>query len=79
NRVYIVSANRIGTEDDLTFTGLSTITNPKGEVLYQASEDREEVKILDINVSMARDKKITSMNDIFEDRRSDQYAELIDR
>jgi predicted amidohydrolase len=77
NRVYIVTANRIGTEDDLTFTGLSTISNPNGEVLYLASEDKEEVKIVDVDISLARDKKITAMNDIFVDRRPQEYLELI--
>lgn len=78
NRVYIVTANRIGTEDDLTFTGLSTIANPRGGVLYQASENREEVKIVDIDISLARDKKITAMNDIIIDRRPSEYKELIE-
>jgi predicted amidohydrolase len=77
NRFYIVTANRIGTEDDLTFTGLSTISDPKGDVLYQASQDKEELKIVDIDISLARDKKITSMNDIIEDRRVEEYSELL--
>jgi predicted amidohydrolase len=78
NRIYTITANRIGTEDDFTFTGLSTISNPNGEVLYQASEDKEEVKIVDINISLARDKKITPMNDIIKDRRPSEYKELIE-
>jgi len=78
NRVYIVTANRTGTEDNFTFTGLSTISNPKGEVLYQASEDKEEVKIVDIDISLARNKKITPMNDIIKDRRPSEYKELIE-
>ena len=49
-----------------------------GEVLYQASEDKEEVKIVDINISLARDKKITPMNDIIKDRRTSEYKELIE-
>ncbi|NIP38025.1 MAG: carbon-nitrogen hydrolase [Candidatus Dadabacteria bacterium] len=77
NRLYIVTANRIGTEDDLTFTGFSTISNPRGEILYQAKEDKEEVKIIDIDVSLARDKKITEMNDMIEDRRPELYTQLI--
>ena len=78
NRVYIVTANRIGTEDDLTFTGLSTISNPKGEVLYQATGAKEEVKIIDVDISLARDKNITRSNDIINDRRPGEYKELID-
>jgi len=77
NRIYIITANRIGTEDDLTFTGLSTISNPKGEVLYQTSENKEEVKTIHIDISLARDKKVTPSNDIFGDRRPEEYIELI--
>lgn len=77
NRVFIVTANRIGTEDNLTFTGLSTISSTKGEVLYQAGSESEEIKIVDVDITSARNKQITPMNDIFEDRRPDQYIELI--
>ena len=47
------------------------------EVLYQAKEDKEEVKILDIDISLARDKKITALNDIVEERRPEEYSDLI--
>lgn len=76
NRVYIVTANRIGTEGDLTFTGLSTIADPKGEILVQASQAKEEVEIKDIDITMARDKMITHRNDVFSDRRPGEYSLL---
>ena len=43
NRIHIVTANRVGTEGDLTFTGLSTIADHRGNVLLQAGEVREHV------------------------------------
>ena len=76
NRVYIVTANRIGTEGDLSFTGLSTIADPKGEILVQASQAEEEVGIKDIDITMARDKMITHRNDVFSDRRPGEYSLL---
>ena len=76
NRVYIVTANRIGTEGDLSFTGLSTIADPKGEILVQASQAEEEVGIKDIDITMARDKMITQRNDVFSDRRPGEYSLL---
>jgi len=76
NRVYIVTANRIGTEGDLSFTGLSTIANPKGEILIQASQMEEEVGIKDIDITVARDKMITKRNDLFGDRRPGEYSLL---
>ncbi|MCP4540715.1 MAG: carbon-nitrogen hydrolase [Chloroflexi bacterium] len=77
NRVYVVTANRIGVERDLTFTGLSTIANPKGDVLVQASQGEEEVGIVDIDIGLARDKRITSRNDVFADRRPNDYSFLL--
>ncbi|MFZ5981904.1 MAG: nitrilase-related carbon-nitrogen hydrolase [Candidatus Zixiibacteriota bacterium] len=76
NRVFVVTANRIGTEGDLTFTGLSTIAGPKAEILYQASADREETKTLAIDIARARDKYVTSRNHIFDDRRPEEYAAI---
>jgi len=78
NRVYTITANRIGTEGDLSFTGLSTIADPKGDVLTQASPSEEEVQIVDIDIELARDKMVTPRNDIFADRRPEEYTSLVD-
>jgi predicted amidohydrolase len=77
NRVFVVTANRIGTERDLTFTGLSTIADPRSEVLLQASPDKEEVGVVDIDIALARDKNVTPRNNVFDDRRPDMYAGLV--
>lgn len=76
NRVYVVTANRIGSEGELTFTGLSMIADPKGDVLLQASSETEEVGVADLDPHLARDKNVTSRNDIFADRRPDEYSLL---
>jgi predicted amidohydrolase len=77
NRVFVVTANRIGVERDLTFTGLSTIADPRSNVLLQASSDREEVGLVEIDPSLARNKQATPRNHIFDDRRPDQYIDLL--
>jgi len=77
NRVFVITANRIGTERDLTFTGLSTIADPRSEVLAQASPDREEVSLVNIDIALARDKNVTPRNNVFDDRRPDEYAGLV--
>jgi len=78
NRVYTVTANRIGNEDrngnKFNFTGMSQITSPKMELLMRASDNKEEVGIAEIDVRLARDKAITSLNDIFKDRRTGFYS-----
>jgi len=73
NRIYIITANRTGTEENLKFTGSSLITNPNGEVLCRASEAGNEVKVTDADISIARNKKITINNNIFSDRRPEEY------
>ncbi|MGK5092336.1 nitrilase-related carbon-nitrogen hydrolase [Deltaproteobacteria bacterium TL4] len=76
NRLFIITANRIGTEDNLSFTGMSTIANPKGEVIAQASPKNEEIKIVEIDLSLAQDKMITPRNHAFSDRIPGAYTLL---
>jgi len=77
NRVYIVLANRIGAEGKLSFTGLSMIADPRGEILCEASGTDEEVGIAEVDPQKARDKMITPLNHVFEDRRPDVYSGLL--
>jgi predicted amidohydrolase len=79
NRFYVVTANRIGSEGELTFTGMSTIADPKGQVLAQASRADEKVSRIEIDVSLARTKDITSRNNVLADRRPEQYALLAEQ
>ncbi|MBD3235468.1 MAG: acyltransferase [Candidatus Eisenbacteria bacterium] len=80
NRVFSVLANRIGQEArgdyELTFTGRSQITSPRGERLAQASEDREEVIVAQIDPAEADEKGITERNDLLRDRRPGLYRAL---
>jgi predicted amidohydrolase len=77
NRVYTITANRMGTEGELTFTGRSTIADSRGNVVKQATATGEELLTVDIKPGEARDKQITSKNDLFLDRRPQEYLELI--
>jgi len=77
NRVFIVTANRVGTEGDLTFTGRSIIADPEGKVIVEGSETGEEIRIREINLNLAREKMITPRNHLFQDRRPELYRELV--
>ena len=82
NRVFAITANRIGIEDRikkqrLRFIGQSEIVAPNGKILYRASGNREEIGIIEIDPKVARDKNITSLNNIFVDRRKKFYKPLI--
>ena len=77
NRVFIVTANRIGTEGDVTFTGHSLIVDPRGDVLSSAPAAKAHVDVVPIDLERARDKTVTSRNHLFEDRRPEEYEELL--
>ncbi len=78
NRVFTVTANRIGSETRggmaLTFTGRSQIVSPAGEVLASSPPDTEEAVVVEIDPATARDKHITELNHLWRDRRTDLYA-----
>ena len=77
NRVFMITANRIGREQkaglDLSFTGLSQIVNPQGEILSKAPAEKEFVDFVEIDTKNARNKWFTKINHLFEDRRPDYY------
>jgi len=77
NRVFSITANRVGTEKraglDLTFTGQSEIVTPRGRILERAPVTGETVLVHEIDPTEARDKQITPRNSIREDRRTDLY------
>jgi len=77
NRVYVATANRIGAEGDLAFTGASQIAGPDGRSLAGSPADAPHVAFADIDVARARDKRFTARNDALEDRRPDQYRRIL--
>jgi predicted amidohydrolase len=81
NRVFIVTANRIGTEKrgniSIAFTGNSQVVDPKGNVLASAGDRSESLRIVDVQVEEADDKAITMSNHLFKDRRVSLYKPLV--
>jgi predicted amidohydrolase len=77
NHVFTVTANRIGHEttvnNKLKFTGKSQITDPLGRILYRGPENKATVHVMEIDPSVAEDKKINPRNDLFQDRCEQYY------
>lgn len=77
NRVFTITANRTGTDKngdkELYFTGKSVIVDTKGNYLCTAGESEDCILTADIKPSDALDKNVTSMNNIFDDRRTGMY------
>jgi N-carbamoylputrescine amidase len=80
NGVYVAAANRIGLEQYLPntsgieFWGSSFIAGPQGEILAQASHDKEEILIAEVDLDLQenvrqnwpflRDRRIDAFEDI---------------
>jgi len=77
NRTFNITANRTGTEGDLTFTGGSFISDPLGRILVQATTDQEEIHVEELDLNLARNKMITARNHAFDDRVPGAYKELL--
>jgi len=73
NKVYILTANRYGTEGDLTFCGNSIVADPSGNITHRAAPDMDEVVNCTLDLNRARNKWVTARNHAFEDRRPDIY------
>jgi predicted amidohydrolase len=76
NRVFALTANRVGREartgDTLEFIGLSQIVSPLGERLGQVPEKIAGTASATIQLAQCH-KMITPRNDLWADRRPDQY------
>jgi predicted amidohydrolase len=83
NRVFAVTANRIGTEnrkqgEPLTFIGQSEVITPKGRILIRAPKEEEILMVTEIDPTTAQDKALNTFNDVLNDRRPDKYTSLFE-
>jgi predicted amidohydrolase len=71
NQSYLILANRVGTDDGVTFCGTSAIIDPYGTILAAASVDREEL----IQAETSKDviDSVRSRMAVFDHRRRDLY------
>ena len=79
NGVYIGAVNRIGTEAPWNigeFYGQSYFVNPRGQIEKEASRDRDELIVHDLDMDMIREVRNTWQ--FFRDRRPECYGTLID-
>jgi len=71
NQTYLILANRVGTDDGVTFCGHSAIIDPYGVILAGASADREELIMAEISEDVL--KSVRDRMKVFEHRRKDLY------
>jgi predicted amidohydrolase len=72
SQVFVAYVNRIGTEGNLTYCGLSSITGPDGHTLLRKRADEEGVFFTNVKISAI--KTIREENPILTDRRPELYT-----
>ena len=83
NAVYFAAINRVGTERGFSFIGRSSICDPNGNTLAKARTREEEILYADIDVELARSKKIVRVTgkhaiNRLADRRPEFYGPLVE-
>ncbi len=73
NRFFVITANRIGTEAKLSFTGRSQIVGLDGERLVHSEDAEPSCAYTSISPLDARKKSVTPRNDLLADRRTEVY------
>ena len=71
NQCYLILANRVGTDDGVTFCGTSAIIDPYGVIVAAASADREE--LIQAEISEEVIKSVRSRMAVFDHRRQELY------
>jgi omega-amidase len=71
NQSYFIIANRVGTDDGVTFCGSSVIVDPSGAILAAASPDREELIEAEISEQLIAD--VRNRVTVFAHRRAELY------
>jgi beta-ureidopropionase len=77
NGYFVGAINRVGTEKPWSigeFYGKSYFCNPRGKIIAQASRDKDEVVIADLDLDMIAD--VRKVWQFFRDRRPDTYGPL---
>jgi 5-aminopentanamidase len=82
NRIYLLTANRVGKERWGEFCGWSQIVDPFGKRLAEADETEEKLLVADIDLEKARDKDYVIPGEyelyLFGDRRPGLYGALVE-
>jgi N-carbamoylputrescine amidase len=77
NGVFVVSVNRTGHEHGMNFWGGSFVSDPMGELLFQAPHHEEVVHVQELD--LARIDEIRVHWPFLRDRRIDSYKQIVKR
>src|ERR671938_646308 len=77
NGYFVGAINRVGEEKPWSigeFYGKSYFCNPRGKIIAQASRDKDEVVVADLDLDMI--EEVRRVWQFFRDRRPDSYGEI---
>ena len=77
NGYYIAAINRVGTEAPWNigeFYGQSYFCNPRGQIIAEASRDKDELLVADLDMDMI--KEVRDLWQFYRDRRPETYTQL---
>jgi len=80
NGYYIGAINRVGTEAPWSigqFYGSSYFVNPRGKLVAQASKEKDELLVADLDMDMVRE--VRDLWQFFRDRRPESYGALTEQ
>ena len=78
NGYFVGAINRVGTEEPWNigeFYGQSYFCNPRGQIVAQASRDKEELLVADLNLDEI--KEVRNTWQFYRDRRPETYEPLV--
>lgn len=78
NGYFMGCVNRVGTESPWNigkFYGTSYFVNPRGELLAEASQDRDELIVADLD--LAQIDEVRNIWQFYRDRRPETYADMV--
>ncbi len=78
NGYFVGASNRVGTEAPWgigKFYGTSYFVNPRGQIISEASEDKDELVTADLDLDMIEEVRRTWQ--FYRDRRPDAYGDMV--
>jgi beta-ureidopropionase len=78
NGYYVGAINRVGTEAPWNigrFYGNSYFVNPRGKIIAEASEEKDEVVVADLDLDAI--DEVRQVWQFYRDRRPDAYQDLV--
>lgn len=79
NGYYVGAINRVGTEGPWNigeFYGQSYFVNPRGQIIAEASRDKDELVVADLDMDMIKEVRDTWQ--FYRDRRPETYGRLVE-